>query len=65
MMRRFDAVICEKSDRLAMKQFRDYCDMTFISKSDSETTKEMVAEKLENFGTRCVEMEEMVKFQAR
>lgn len=65
MMRRLDEVVCQKSDRQALKEFRDFCDITYMSKSDSDATKELVADRITSFGSRVDEMESMVKFQAR
>ena len=65
MMRRMDEVICQKSDRNVIKEFREYVDKTFISKEDNVATIEITKERLGDFGKRCDEMEEMVKFQAR
>ena len=60
-----DEVICQKTDRNVIKEFREYVDKTFISKEDNVATIEITKERLGDFGKRCDEMEEMVKFQAR
>ena len=62
MMRRMDEVICQKSDRQVIKDFREHVDKTFITKEDNVATIEITTEKLGEFGKRCDEMEEMVKF---
>ena len=65
MMRRMDEVICQKSDRQVIKEFREHVDKTFITKAENGNTLEITKEQLDIFGKRCEEMEEMVKFQSR
>ena len=65
MLRRMDEVICQKSDRQVIKEFREHVDKTFITKEENGNTLEITKEQLSVFGKRCDEMEEMVKFQSR
>ena len=65
MCRRMDEVICNKADRTALKEFREYCGENYISKSDNEGSSKMIETRITDFGQRCTEMETMVKFQAK
>jgi len=65
MMRRLDEIICHKADRTTVKEFREYCAEYYISRTDNEKTSNMIDIRISEFGTRCDEVENLVKFQAR
>ena len=35
MIRRVDETICIKADRTALKEYKDYCEISFMTKSDN------------------------------
>ena len=63
--RRMDEVICNKADRTALKEFREYCTDNYISKNANDKTQTMIETRITDFGERCAEMESMTKFQAK
>ena len=60
-----DEVICNKADRTALKEFREYCTDNYISKNANDKTQTMIETRITDFGERCAEMESMTKFQAK
>ncbi len=65
MMRRLDENICAKADRQSIKEFKEYCEMQFVSKEANKAVALVVEGKVKDFGVRIEEVENMVKFQAR
>ena len=65
MMRRLDEVVCQKSDRQALKEYREHVTENYLTKTQSEEIMGKTGEKIKEFSARCDEMENMVKFQAR
>ena len=62
MMRRMDEVICKKADKTQVAELRDNSDKNFETKDEAQRIAGITKEKVEGFGTRCSEVEEMVKF---
>lgn len=65
MMRRLDENICAKADRQSIKEFKEYCEMQFVSKEANKQVAVVIEGKVKDFGVRIEEVENMVKFQAR
>lgn len=62
MMRRLDEIICNKSDRVSLKEFRDFVETNYITKEENKSASEGVITNIADFGNRVTAMEEMVKF---
>jgi len=65
MMRRLDEVLCLKSDKDALKEFRTFVEAQYITKSENEKNTKKMNEAITVFTAKVTEVEEMVKFQAR
>ena len=62
MMRRLDEVICSKSDRQALKEYREYVTENYLTRVQSEEIMGQTGDKIKEFGGRVDEVENMVKF---
>ena len=62
MMRRLDEVLCLKSDKDALKEFRTFVEAQYITKSENEKNTKKMNEAITVFTAKVTEVEEMVKF---
>ena len=65
MLRRLDEIICTKSDRSALKDFRDLVESHYISREENKNTAQHTELRICEFQSRVDEMETLLKFQAR
>ena len=65
MIQRLDTIICDKSDRQVIKEFREFVEKSYITRDENKEAKEATEARLSDFALRCDEMEDLVKFQAR
>jgi len=62
MMRRLDEIICNKSDRVSLKEFREYVETNYITKEENKGDADSVSKNITDFGNRVTAMEELVRF---
>ena len=62
MMNRLDEIICLKSDKEAVKEFRVTVETKYITKDENKDSTHQTMQRIEEFAKRITETEEMVKF---
>ena len=65
VMQRLDEVLCSKADRTSVKEFKDYCAEEFITRKDNSKFGDNVDNRIVEFNGRMVEIENLVRFQAK
>ena len=65
VMQRLDEVLCSKADRTSVKEFKDYCAEEFITRKDNSKFGDNVDNRILEFNARMVEIENLVRFQAK
>lgn len=65
VMQRLDEVLCSKADRTSVKEFKDYCAEEFITRKDNSKFGDNVDNRIVEFNARMVEIENLVRFQAK
>ena len=65
VMQRLDEVLCSKADRTSVKEFKDYCAEEFITRKDNSKFGDNVDSRIVEFNARMVEIENLVRFQAK
>lgn len=64
IIKRIDEVLCQKADKSFVKEFKDYSEHNYATKIESDSLKSTVQQQIKEFGERCTQVEEMVKFQS-
>ena len=57
MLRRMDEVICTKADKTLVTEFREYSEISFCTKSENGSMRQVLDSKIVDFDKRCEKVE--------